>query len=235
MNKKLNIYCDESCHLENDHIQSMALGSIWCNENEISLISNNIKSIKKKHNLPTTFEIKWTKVSPAKKDFYLELIEYFFTEPKLHFRCILIPDKNKLDHIKFNQSHDDWYYKMYFLLIKGILSPQCKYNIYIDIKDTRGTEKVKKLHEVLCNSRYDFDKKIIENIQQVRSHEVTIMQITDLFIGAITYLHRELETSSAKLEIIEHIKKLSKHNLDRSTLPRENKFNIFVWNNNDAG
>jgi hypothetical protein len=235
MKRKINIYCDESCHLENDHIQSMSLGAIWCNESDTASISNNIKAIKKKHHMSSSFEIKWTKVSPAKKDFYLELIEYFFSESKLHFRCIIIPDKSKLDHDKFHQSHDDWYYKMYFLLIKGILNPEHNFNVYIDIKDTKGAEKVKKLHEVLCNSTYDFDKNIIKNIQQIRSHEASILQITDLFIGAITYRQRNLKTSQAKLEIIERIKKLSNHNLCRSTLPREDKFNIFVWNPNNAG
>ena len=235
MKDSFNIYCDESCHLENDHIQSMALGAIWCDQHDTIAVSNNIKLIKKKHGLPNSFEIKWTKVSPAKKDFYLELIEYFFSESKLHFRCIVIPDKNKLDHGKFNQSHDDWYYKMYFLLIKGILNPKFNFNVYIDIKDTRGTEKIKKLHEVLCNSAYDFDKNIIKNIQQIRSHEASIMQITDLFIGGITYQHRHLKTSQAKLDLIEEMKKLSNHNLCRSTLPREDKFNIFVWNPHNAG
>jgi hypothetical protein len=230
-----NIYCDESCHLENDNILPMALGAVWCHESDIAMISNNLKLIRKKHCLSNIFEIKWTKISPAKINFYLELIEYFFLETKLNFRCIIIPDKNKLDHEKFSQSHDDWYYKMYFLLIKGILNPKFAYNIYIDIKDTRGAEKVKKLHEVLCNSTYDFDKNIIKNIQQIRSHEVSIMQITDLLIGAIIYQQRKLKTSSSKLEIIDRIKMLSKHDLNRSTLPRENKFNIFVWNPNNGG
>ncbi len=230
-----NIYCDESCHLENDHNKPMALGAIWCQKNDAYTISNNVKSIINKHGLAKSFEIKWTKVSPAKKDFYLELVEYFFNETKLHFRTVIIPDKNKLDHARFNQSHDDWYYKMYFLLLKGILNPGYSYNIYIDIKDTKGTEKLRKLHEVLCNNAYDFDKNIIKKTQQVRSHEATIMQLTDLLIGAITYLHRKLETSCAKKEIIELIKKLSKNNLTRSTLPREDKFNVFVWNTNNAG
>ena len=235
MKKYFNIYCDESCHLENDDIKSMALGAIWCNADDASLISKNIKAIKNKYNLSNNFEIKWTKISPSKKSFYIELVKYFFNETKLHFRCIVIPDKTRLDHGKFNQSHDDWYYKMYFLLVKEILSQKHCYNIYIDIKDTRGTEKVKKLHEVLCNSAYDFDKNIIKNIQQIRSHEVAMMQITDLFIGAITYHYRKLQTSSAKIELIDLIKSLSMHSLDKSTLPREEKFNLFVWNPNNGG
>ena len=229
MNRTYNIYCDESCHLENDHINVMALGAAWCKLNDTEEITNAIKAIKSKHNLASSFEIKWTKISPAKKDFYSDLINYFFDEKKLHFRSVIIPNKCKLDHAKFSQSHDDWYYKMYFLLLKEILDPEEKYNIYIDIKDTRGYAKVEKLREVLSNNAYDFDQTIIKKIQQIRSHEATIMQLTDLLIGALTYFHRKLSTSKPKNELIKLIQTRSGHNLLRSTLPKENKFNIFVW------
>ena len=224
-----NIYCDESCHLENDHISTMALGATWCQKKYVDTITDNIKKIKTKHNLPSTFEIKWTKVSPAKKNFYSDLINYFFDEDLLNFRSVIIPDKTKLDHGKFNQSHDDWYYKMYFLLLKGILDPRAQFNIYIDIKDTRGYSKVEKLKEILSNNMYDFDKTIIAKIQQIRSHETTLLQITDLLIGAQTYFHRKLSTSKTKSELIKLIQTRSKHNLLRSTLPKESKFNIFIW------
>ena len=36
-------------------------------------------------------------------------------------------------------------------MLKTLFEPDCEYNIYIDIKDTRGQRKVEKLHEVLCN------------------------------------------------------------------------------------
>ena len=228
-NNSYNIYCDESCHLENDRINTMALGAVWCKKDDLTEITNSIKSIKIKHHIAPTFEIKWTKVSPAKKDFYIDLINYFFDDGKLHLRSIIIPDKSKLDHGKFDQSHDDWYYKMYFLLLKEILDPEARYNIYIDIKDTRGYLKVEKLRDCLSNNIYDFDKTIIEKIQQIRSHEAIIMQLTDLFIGALTYFHRKLSTSTTKSELIKLIQTRSRHNLLRSTLPKESKFNLFVW------
>jgi hypothetical protein len=30
MSQVLNVYCDESCHLENDHQTAMVLGAVWC-------------------------------------------------------------------------------------------------------------------------------------------------------------------------------------------------------------
>lgn len=231
-NQTINIYCDESCHLEaNDEMQkSMVLGAVWCIAEERKKIYEDIRSIKIKHSFSKDFEIKWTKVSPKKIDFYLELIEYFFSNENLNFRGLVIPDKTILNHETFGQTHDDWYYKMYFGMILTILRPnKYNYNIFIDIKDTKGGPKVSRLHDMLSNKIYDFEKEIIKSIEQVHSHEVEILQLTDLFIGALSYLFRGLETSSAKMEIIKKIKEKSGYSLKKNTLPGAEKFNLFIW------
>lgn len=229
MSQIYNIYCDESCHLENDKQKAMVLGGIWCAKDEARKIAVRIREIKEKNGIGKYREIKWTKVSGSKLDFYLSLIDYFFDDDDLNFRCLVVPDKEKLDHESFSQSHDQWYYKIYFDMLKIIFEPKNKYGIYLDIKDTRGGDNVKKLHEILCNNMYDFDRKIIEQIQIIRSHEVEIMQLTDLLIGAVSYITRGLETSEAKKKIIKRIKERTGFALTKSTLYRENKFNIFIW------
>jgi len=70
---------------------------------------------------------------------------------------------------------------------------------------------------------------MIERIQQVHSHEIEQLQLADLLIGAIGYLHRNLTGSTAKQAIVERIRLRSGFNLLRSTLPTERKFNLFVW------
>ena len=114
-------------------------------------------------------------------------------------------------------------------MLKTLFEPDCEYNIDIDIKDTRGPRKVEKLHEVLCNNHYDFNREMIKKVQQVRSEEIELIALADLLIGAISYLHRGKNTSEAKLELIDLIKARSGYSLIASTLYRENKFNIFVW------
>lgn len=229
MSQIYNIYCDESCHLENDKQKAMAMGAVWCPIDESMIAFKRIREIKIQNKLSPKFEIKWTKVSPAKIDFYLDLVDYFFDNSNLHFRCLVVPDKKILNHNKFKQTHDEWYYKMYFDLLKTILNPEDKYRVYIDIKDTNGGEKVKKLREVLCNNLYDFDREIIEWAQIVKSNEIELMQLSDFLLGAVSYVHRGLESSTAKNRIIERIKERSSYTLLRSTLFQENKFNIFVW------
>lgn len=229
MEQNYNIYCDESCHLEHDGERVMLIGGIWCPQSKKDEIFHRIREIKEEHGLSKRFEIKWNKVSKGQLDFYMNIINYFFDNDSLHFRVLVIPNKQDLKHELFNQTHDEFYYKMYFNMLKTIFEPGFGYNIYIDIKDTRGQRKVEKLHEILCNNHYDFNRNLIYKVQQVRSEEVELVALADLLIGALSYIHREKNTSEAKLQLIEQIKRRSGYNLKASTLYRESKFNIFVW------
>ncbi len=228
-----NVYCDETCHLENDGINAMVLGAIWCPQSKLKEINSRIRDIKKRNGVSQKMEMKWTKISPAKVELYKDIINYFFDDDDVHFRAILIPEKSNLNHTKYNQTHDDWYYKMYFTMLKVIFSPRDEYEVYIDIKDTNSYRKTQKLREVCCNSMYDFSHKVIKRVQPIRSDEVEIMQLIDILIGAVCYENRYFENdfckSSAKQEIIKLIKERSKYTLTRTTLLREEKFNMFVW------
>ena len=231
MSEIFNIYCDESCHLENDRLPVMVLGAIWCSLEKTKEIAVRIREIKAQHGLPANFEIKWVKVSPAKLSFYLDVLDYFFDDDDLHFRG-LIADKTRLRHKEHNQTHDDWYYKMYFDMLKVILFPHSRYRIYIDIKDTRSQSKVEnlqKLHEVLSNNMYDFRREVIERVQAVHSHEVEQLQLADLLIGAVAYANRNLQTSQAKLELVNRLRERSGYRLTSKTLYREDKVNLFLW------
>ena len=228
-----NIYCDESNHLEKDGIPTMVLGSVYSPAEKVKAANRRIKEIKEKHKIRPTTEIKWKKVSANKLPFYLDIIDYFFDNDDLHFRAIVV-NKDGLNHERFNQTHDDFYYKMYFELLSKILDPQNKYFIYLDIKDTRGGRKVKKLWEVLCNNMYDFDGNIIKRIQQVRSDEVEVLQLADLLIGAMQFLNRPDLKSEAKKKIVERMRMRSGYDLLKSTLVRESKTNLFYWKGRDA-
>lgn len=233
MNRTIyNIYCDESCHLQNDGISVMVFGALWLPKNKKNEIFQRLKEIRIKYNLPSKFEIKWHKVSIGKIDFYRELIDYFFDDDDLHFRVLIVPDKSKLDHERFNQDHDDFYYKMYFDLLKVIMDPESSYEIYLDKKDTRGWEKVKKLESVLRINHYDYSREVIKKVQQADSLELITMQLVDLITGAVSYNSRSLNTNQAKLELVKRIKERSHYSLNSSTLLKESKFNIFKWRPN---
>ncbi len=224
-----NIYCDESCHLFTGVGNHMVLGGIMCTSSEKEEIFQRIKSIKKENGLGIA-EMKWTRVAKGKLAAYRDLINFFFDKESLRFRAVVI-EKAKLNHERFGHSHDDFYYKMYFYLLEWFISTGNHYNIYLDIKDTLGVEKVEKLHKILCNSQHDFNKDYITRIQEVRSHEIAMMQLVDILIGAISYANKYPKggKSDVKNEIVELIRKRSQCTLTRSTFLGALKFNVFHW------
>lgn len=228
MSEPINIYCDESCHLEQDGQSLMVLGAIWCSTDKTAEMAKRLREFKAKHRMPPGYELKWTSVSKGRMAYFCDVLDYFFDDDDLHFRA-LIANKAGLRHADHGQTHDEWYYKMLFEMLKVLLDPEKKFRIYFDYKDTNGSERITKLHEVLSNSIYDFSRSIVERVQLVRSHEVELMQLTDFLIGAIGYLNRGLATNPAKVALIDRMKERSKLSLTRTTLLRAEKVNLLKW------
>ena len=231
---RYNIYCDESCHLPNDGKNLLVLGALLCPENKSRSISRDIKDIKKKQHINPLAELKWSKISKSKAKVYCDLIDYYFDNSDLSFRSIIATGKRDLNHEAFNQNYDSWYFKMYFQLIQTLLEPSNSYKILIDRKDTCSQNKIRQLHDILCRSKYDFDKKIISNVKTVISEETPCLQIVDILIGALSYIHRELSGNEGKLAVIERIKQRSNKTLIKTTLIKEHKLNLFVWSPQDV-
>ena len=230
----INIYCDESRHLENDHANAMLMGAISCPANDKERIYADIRRIKEKHALSSWTEVKWTGVSSSKLPFYLDLIDYFINEPKLDFRAVIAKDKVNLNHEKYNHgSHDLWYYKIYFYLLDAMIDYTDEYRIFIDIKDTRGGPKVKKLHDVLCNNKYDFKREAIKGVHQIRSNESEILQLTDLIMGAVGFYHNgyynDANSSGAKKAVVDKLFSEYKKEIINGTARGASKMDIFLW------
>lgn len=220
MDKTFNIYCDESCHIPNDHKDYMFLGSISCAFPQIKRHTKRIEELKKAHNFYA--EIKWSNVSKSKIKFYLDLIDYFF-DTDLRFRAIGIrKEQIKCDDLN---AFDDFYYKMYYQLLNYKIDTLDHYNVYLDIKDTLSAQKVRRLKEVL-NVKYG----VFRNVQNILSHESLLMQLADFIMGAISYnLNDKDKRNEAKVAIIERIKKhLPTPVLDATNY--SNKLNLFFIN-----
>ena len=227
MSKIVNVYCDESSHLPNDGHPYMVLGAIACPLERTVEIAHRIRDIRRKHELPAAFEVKWAKVSSGKLSYYEDLVDYFFSETHLRFRAV-VADKRRLNHAGFDQTHDDWYYKMMWQLLSRIQVDGRTKRVYLDKKDTRSGAKVKKLHEILGYGTQ------IERLQIVESHAVVHMQLADLLLGAVSYANRGLDTNPAKVALIERIEAQAGLRLTASTSPGSLKFNLFRWSGGRA-
>lgn len=229
-----NVYCDESCHLENDGSSVMILGGVYCPRSKRGLIREDLNRIKEKYGFNKEAELKWAKVSLKKVEVYEAFLNYFFDSPYLRFR-VLIADKTGLNHTKYHQSHDDWYYKMYYYLLRFFCWHNDEYDIYFDIKDRYSDEKAKKLLNIFHHASVANPKDCIRKIQPVRSNETPIMEITDILIGAFGYANREdlpRKKNEGKEIIINTIKETAEVSTLKNLTLNGTKINSFYWNPN---
>ena len=221
------LFCDESCHLEGDKSNVMVLGTICCPEEHVEQVNREIKKLRYEHNYRT--ELKWTKLVGKQMDFYKAVIDLFMSHEWLRFKATVVVNKSLLDHSQFNQgSHNNFYYKMFYYALRDFLVEGGSYKIYLDYMDTHGRDKASKLMDVLNNTYYgDVDAKAYI----VRSHESQIIQMCDLFIGALSYVNRKdiEQKSKVKGEIIQYLEQKLCRPLNVGTPPWEEKFNIFQF------
>lgn len=97
MTEFYNIYCDESCHLENDREPVMLLGAVWCPKLAAGALAAELSALKQQHNAKG--ELKWTKVSKSRMAFYEAVVDWFFARPNLHFRALVVQHKEWLNHL----------------------------------------------------------------------------------------------------------------------------------------
>jgi hypothetical protein len=223
----VNIYCDESSHLEKDGHPYLVLGAVSCPLDQVRETSSRLRELKTGFGFSPNFEMKWSKVSHGRIEFYQSVLEEFASNDALRFRAIVAP-KAGLKHEAFSQDHDTWYFKMYYQMLVWMLKAGSAYHIYVDIKDTRSAAKMRHLHDVLCSSKYDHDKQRIPRLQAVRSHEVEQVQLVDLLVGAVNYANRELSDNRGKVTLVEQLKKRG-YLLRQSSPLSATKFNVFHW------
>lgn len=181
------------------------------------------------HGHPARFETKWSKVSASGVAFYREYLDYFFDAEELSFRALVVRDKSRLRHPDFDQTHDDWYYKMYYQTLEPLIDPQNTYNLYLDIKDTLSQHKVEHLRKILSTRLRDFDGRVLPRVQHVRSDEVEQVQLVDLLIGAVSYHNRGLRGNAGKRMLVEHVQRRSSLTLGYTTGRFRPKVNLFIW------
>jgi len=226
--QQFNVYCDESRHLLYDHQRNMVLGALYLPTSRMRAVSDEIRAIKERHNFSPSFEIKWTKVSPGKIKFYEEILDLYLRSDDLLFRCV-VASKEGLDHEAYGQTHDDWYYKIYFQLLRQVITRPHRYRIFVDYKDTYGFARVKMLEKFLLSSKHDSAHKLIQVMQPIRSHESQLLQLSDLLIGAVSHVNNGGGTSTAKSLLISRLQGMTSATLTETTPIKNRKLNVFRW------
>lgn len=227
MSTTYNIYIDESCHLEHDKSEVMCIGYTKINQEDYLSVKQAIKEIKLKHKSPT--EIKWNKLSMSRWELYKELIDFFFAST-IEFRSVLVKNKKNLGPERFNrEDKNSFYYQtLIFLLNNKFSYGDDIYRVYLDVKDTRGKTRLALLEEEILEKHNG--NSPFKYFQHLHSNENELLQLTDLFIGAICYKARpeynDEKASKIKQKVVQYLEESSGYVLDDGTEPWETKFFI---------
>lgn len=219
------LFLDESCHFEKDRSSVMCIGYIKVPEMAYDELYACIRKLKLRYK--STFELKWNKFSYSRIEFYKALVDLFFNSP-LEFKCILVKYKDRLSHEEFNGGpHGNFYYKITYFLLKPT-HPEQIYKVYLDVINTRGKERLDKIQESFKDLHHG--KSPFLSFQHLHTENL-FFQLTDLFVGAITYKTRisagDLkEYHPGKAEFIQYLEQKAGYVLEQGSEPWETKFNI---------
>ncbi|MBK5247357.1 MAG: DUF3800 domain-containing protein [Peptostreptococcaceae bacterium] len=204
----IEIYCDESRQdlLTSSNPTSVytLIGSLWMTK-EIRLdMARRMYALREEYKV--WGEIKWSKVSPSKIEFYKSLIALFFDSQKMpYFRCILI-DSKKVDNEKYNSGDCELgFYKFYYqVLYHWINENPINCRVFCDIKENKDKNRLKTLHRTL---QYTSNGRV-EAVQALRSSDTPMLQFCDFLLGmASARLNNSVAQCSAKFALIEYFEK----------------------------
>ncbi len=223
--KKYNIYCDESS-INNKDLLFMWIWAIQVEREYKNIVLKKLKDLKEQYNY--NLEIKWRKVSPKTKDFYIALVDFFF-ENNLNFYSIII-DKEKLNLKDYHNDDEELaFYKYYYFLLKNKFQDWNEYYLYLDQRIKKDKDRIKKISEFFdYESQSRQESFNIRHIWEYDSNTHLLIQLSDFFIWAVCYNNNDLNSSETKKEVVKLISsKLNQNDLKFSSRLYDEKFNIF--------
>lgn len=219
------IYCDESCHDLSAYHKFMSIGGLKVSRAEKPKLSRELRALMRACNLNS--ELKWRKVSTKTLDAYKKIIDFFFEQPTLTFRAIVV-EQGKVQLAKYHDMDAELaFYKFYYvMLVKWLqLFPAgTEFLILLDYKSNRGADRYTRLKDCLGNSL----TARITDLTIIDSQETPLAQLCDLLTGAIAAAYNGLRDGSAKESLANHIaSRAGLTTLQTSTALTAEKFNIF--------
>jgi hypothetical protein len=229
---QFNIYCDESSVDSDKEHRYMVIGAFIIPRDKKEAFVNKFKAITGKH---TVGEIKWTNISTSSFKASQETVDLFFSTEYASFTAIIV-NKSKIDFEFYHEGSKELaFYKFYYTLLKQKLHSGNKYYIYLDKKPVSVQNRVGALKSFLTGFIKSFRNDcVIKHLQEYPSHENKLIQIADLFTGAIAseFNFGEKLKSNSKKEFIFNLEKRLNRKLNVGTSRMEDKFNVFIWRPN---
>ena len=127
MKSDQSLYCDESGVHRSD---GFFFGALCGSPNRAKILRDKIREFRVAHGC--TREMKWTKVSTGMLDAYKAFVDLFFDDPFSYFRVLEVRRGPRWKAWADNE--EERFFKSYYFFLRGLMSPFCRYEVYLDHK-----------------------------------------------------------------------------------------------------
>jgi len=217
------VYCDEAnpefFKSRPDGDFYVLIGGVWVKAEDRTTHKAAIKEIRSRHNV--FGEFKWNRVSPARVEFYTEIVKWFFAWEEVRFRTIVLR-VDELDDKLHAYDNELAFYKFYYQMLHHWILDRNNYSVFVDTRTNRLRNRLKTLEE--CLKYANLTSEV--TVQALPSDELDLMQAADVLIGAVSYSLHGKKESHAKLQVVKAIENEIGRDIG-PTSRAEDKFNVF--------
>ena len=232
----VRVYCDESC----EQFRYYVIGSLWVPEPQAVAMRDMLDTLKREAGI--AHEMKWAKVTRRTLCLAKQIARCTFAFQGVRFSAIIV-DKRALGYALHGDGAETRFYGFYReLLFREIacrhraLGRRERYVIHPDERSDRQNERVGELRESLnwaCSARLAPDYTPIVSIDPYSWRNDALMQVADLWTGAVGSFQNRLCTSEPKLQLGEEMARcVGGHAADelcRGTAGGRDCFSVRAW------
>lgn len=203
----------------------MAIGGLWVPRERKHDLTKQLQRLRRESKVLA--EVKWTKTSTACLESYKRLVDFFFDDPDMCFRSIVV-EHAKVDAARFHGGDAELgFYKFYYEMLIKWMEPGNRYLVLLDFKHNKGSDRYTTLHKVLKNATLGSAE--ITDLTVINSADAPLGQICDLLTGAVAASWCKALHGAAKAELADHIARRAGFVTLRAVMPSPamRKLNIF--------
>jgi len=178
------VFFDETGSINDKANRYFCLGMIKCMQPYY--LDTKIRSTRQRFGFYD--ELKWNTISKTKTKVIDQILDDIFSTPGINFSCVVI---NK-DNLDFMKEFGNDPYKAYQSFTEILLKDSVEENEILTILADYVTTPIKVKFEVDVKHNLNklLDRLAIGGVHRVDSKGVNLIQVVDLFIGAVTYSYK---------------------------------------------